>query len=168
MLLSWLLGIMLFLDGHLHFQTKKNSSFLFFFYVFYFVLCFFIQNKHKFKIFFFYIRRGFLIHSHQYKEPVTSAFDFTDKRVVIVGIGNSGIDLANELSRVSKQVYLVSRTGALIWPKLTKDGPIDLVVRNPFWLLHLTPNIGYSMIGIVRAFQSFYQTHGSVCLLFIS
>jgi dimethylaniline monooxygenase (N-oxide forming) len=32
-----------------------------------------------------------------------------DIRVLVVGIGNSGVDIATELSRVSSQVYLSTR-----------------------------------------------------------
>jgi len=50
-----------------------------------------------------------MIHSHSYKDPYTG-YDYKDKNVVVVGIGNSGVDLANELSRVSAKVYISTRT----------------------------------------------------------
>ena len=40
------------------------------------------------------------MHSHSYRDHV----GFEDKRVVIVGIGNSGGDCAVELSRIAKNV----------------------------------------------------------------
>ena len=48
------------------------------------------------------------MHSHNYKDP-TTGYNFHDKRVVVLGIGNSGVDIANELSRCAKQVYLSTR-----------------------------------------------------------
>lgn len=52
-------------------------------------------DQHKFK--------GKIIHSHSYKKPE----GYEDKNVVIVGIGNSGGDLAVELSSISKKVCKV-------------------------------------------------------------
>lgn len=43
--------------------------------------------------------KGKVIHSHSYKDHV----GYEDKRVVIVGIGNSGGDIAVELSRIASQ-----------------------------------------------------------------
>ena len=44
--------------------------------------------------------KGKIIHSHDYK----TLTGYEDKRVVIIGIGNSGGDAAVELSRVAKNV----------------------------------------------------------------
>jgi dimethylaniline monooxygenase (N-oxide forming) len=44
-------------------------------------------------------------HSHSYKDP----YPFKDKVVVLVGIGNSAVDVATEVSRWAKAVYLVTR-----------------------------------------------------------
>lgn len=44
--------------------------------------------------------KGHYIHSRDYKDTR----DFTDKRVVVIGIGNSGADLAVEISQTAKQV----------------------------------------------------------------
>ena len=43
---------------------------------------------------------GQRIHSHSYKSHV----GYEDKRVIVIGVGNSGGDIAVELSRISKQV----------------------------------------------------------------
>ena len=42
--------------------------------------------------------KGQIIHSHNYKDPT----EYDDKRVVVVGIGNSGGDISLELSRSAK------------------------------------------------------------------
>ena len=43
---------------------------------------------------------GQILHSHDYRDPR----GYEDKRVVVVGIGNSAVDVAVELGRNSKQV----------------------------------------------------------------
>lgn len=44
--------------------------------------------------------KGKYLHSRDYKTPD----EWRNKKVVVVGIGNSGGDIAVELSRVTKQV----------------------------------------------------------------
>ena len=46
--------------------------------------------------------KGEKIHSHDYK----TSKGYENKRVVVVGIGNSGGDATVELSRVASQVWL--------------------------------------------------------------
>ncbi|CAJ0851438.1 20110_t:CDS:2, partial [Entrophospora sp. SA101] len=67
---------------------------------------------------------GQQLHSHFYRRPSP----FEDKRVIVVGVGNSGMDISVELSHVASQVYLISRRGKLPWiiPRLVMGGtPID-------------------------------------------
>ena len=45
--------------------------------------------------------KGLVLHSHDYR--TTSGFE--DKNVLIIGLGNSAVDIAVELSHVTKQVY---------------------------------------------------------------
>ena len=54
-----------------------------------------------------------IIHSSQYKTPAKHGIDGT-KTVVVVGIGNSGLDTVTEVSPVAKNTILVSRSGAWI------------------------------------------------------
>lgn len=56
-----------------------------------------------------------LIARFQYREP-KNPYDFSGKKTIVVGIGNSGADIATELSRAG-QVYLATRSGAWILPK---------------------------------------------------
>ena len=44
--------------------------------------------------------KGKVVHTHDYKD----FRGYENKAVLIIGIGNSGGDVANELSRISKQV----------------------------------------------------------------
>ena len=66
--------------------------------------------------------KGRITHSHDYHSHV----GFEDKTVAVVGIGNSGGDICVELSRVAKQVYLVTRKGTWLLRRLADQGfPID-------------------------------------------
>lgn len=67
--------------------------------------------------------KGEVIHSWQYRDP----YKYIDKRVLIIGVGNSGGDIAVELSRIASQVYLSTRTGMWCVPRISKYGvPGDL------------------------------------------
>ena len=44
--------------------------------------------------------QGEIVHTHDYKDHR----GYEDKRVVVIGIGNSGGDVSVELSRIAKQV----------------------------------------------------------------
>lgn len=58
--------------------------------------------------------QGKIIHSHSYKSHV----GYEDKTVVVVGIGNSGVDVAVELSRIAKQVRSKSLQRHLLYAGL--------------------------------------------------
>jgi dimethylaniline monooxygenase (N-oxide forming) len=64
---------------------------------------------------------GEYLHSHDYKEPA----DFVRKRVCVVGVGNSALDIASDLAMTAERTVLVARSSALIIPKL--------VFGRPFW-----------------------------------
>ncbi|NWH79984.1 FMO5 monooxygenase, partial [Piaya cayana] len=71
--------------------------------------------------------RGRYLHSRDYKD----ARDFTNKRVVVIGIGNSGSDLAVEISQTAKQVFLSTRRGAWVLNRVGDEGyPIDTVLTT--------------------------------------
>ena len=72
------------------------------------------------------------IHSHHYID-VTDPIDFKDKNVVIVGMGNSAMDIACELGRqgVAKNCFLSVRRGTHIVPKYFGSEPLDNLLRHP-------------------------------------
>ncbi|KAK0400447.1 hypothetical protein QR680_015248 [Steinernema hermaphroditum] len=73
--------------------------------------------------------KGRIIHSHDYKAPK----GFEDQTVVVVGIGNSGGDIAVELSKITKKVYLSTRSGSWIMNRVWDCGePSDLAFLNRF------------------------------------
>ncbi|CAH2311800.1 dimethylaniline monooxygenase [N-oxide-forming] 5-like [Pelobates cultripes] len=73
--------------------------------------------------------KGQYLHSRDYKE----AEAFKGKRVIIVGIGNSGGDIAVELSRTADQVFLSTRRGSWILNRVSDYGyPLDLLGLTRF------------------------------------
>jgi len=76
---------------------------------------------------------GESIHSHQYIDPETP-LHLRDKRILVVGIGNSAADIAVELSQRShrNQVTISTRSGAWVVPKYAFGVPADtLSETNP-------------------------------------
>jgi cation diffusion facilitator CzcD-associated flavoprotein CzcO len=78
---------------------------------------------------------GETIHSHHYIDP-TEPLDLRDRRVLVVGIGNSGVDIVSELSRkgVAERVFLSTRSGAWVIPKYAFGRPADQVLKTIPWL----------------------------------
>jgi dimethylaniline monooxygenase (N-oxide forming) len=87
---------------------------------------------------------GQQIHSHYYIDPVEPV-DCLDKNVLVVGMGNSALDIACELGRrgTAKQVFLSTRRGYYIVPKyigsdtLDKDDPHPS--QDPSFIYRMTP-----------------------------
>ncbi len=69
---------------------------------------------------------GAQMHSHHYIENT----DFRDKNVLVVGIGNSAMDIAVESSFVANKTFLSSRRGAYILPKYLFGRPLDQIGVN--------------------------------------
>jgi len=67
---------------------------------------------------------GLVLHSHAYVSP-QEPHELAGKRVVVVGIGNSAVDIASELARAGAQVTLSVRRGAWVLPKFVFGRPID-------------------------------------------
>jgi cation diffusion facilitator CzcD-associated flavoprotein CzcO len=69
---------------------------------------------------------GLQMHAHHYRENA----DFRDKNVLIVGIGNSAMDIAVEASFVARKTFLSSRRGAYVLPKYLFGRPLDQIGVN--------------------------------------
>ncbi|CEG56322.1 flavin-containing monooxygenase [Legionella fallonii] len=73
---------------------------------------------------------GEILHSHQYKK----AQIFKDKRVLVVGGGNSACDVAVEASRIAPRVCISMRRGYHIFPKFIFGKPTDDAVAKIQWI----------------------------------
>lgn len=78
---------------------------------------------------------GVEMHSHHYVDP-SEPHDLVGKRVVVVGMGNSAMDIACELSRpgVASRVFLAMRRGAWVIPNYLFGRPLDQAIPLPPWL----------------------------------
>jgi cation diffusion facilitator CzcD-associated flavoprotein CzcO len=72
---------------------------------------------------------GVQMHSHDYKGDDPDLF--RDKTVVVLGMGNSAMDIAVESSFVAKNTYLAARRGAYVIPKYLFGKPADQHAASP-------------------------------------
>jgi cation diffusion facilitator CzcD-associated flavoprotein CzcO len=70
---------------------------------------------------------GVQLHAHSYRENSI----FEGKSVVILGMGNSAMDIAVEASYVARRTYLAARQGAWIIPKYIFGKPVDQLRNDP-------------------------------------
>lgn len=77
---------------------------------------------------------GTLIHSHEYNDPF-DPIDMRGKNVVVVGMGNSGLDIASELSQrfLAKTLTVSARRGVWVLPKYLKGVAGDKM-SMPAWI----------------------------------
>ncbi|GIY90825.1 flavin-containing monooxygenase 5 [Caerostris darwini] len=89
--------------------------------------------------------RGNIIHTHSYKRPS----GYEDKQVLVVGVGNSGGDVAVELSNIASQVYLSTRRGAWVIHRVGPKGkPFDIHMMTRFFNFFFN-NLPYPMVCYV-------------------
>ncbi|KAG8555872.1 hypothetical protein GDO81_017847 [Engystomops pustulosus] len=82
--------------------------------------------------------KGKVLHCREYKRPI----GFDGKQVLIIGMGNTGVDIATELCTKASQVYLSCKTGVWVFQRLGKGGlPFDLgFLRRSFdWINNIMP-----------------------------
>ncbi|NXI45106.1 FMO1 monooxygenase, partial [Galbula dea] len=73
--------------------------------------------------------QGQYFHSRQYKHPDI----FQGKRVLVVGMGNSGVDIAVEASRVAAKVIISTGRGSWVLSRVFDHGyPWDMVFNTRF------------------------------------
>ena len=76
---------------------------------------------------------GSQIHSRQYLDP-DEPLALRGRRVLVVGIGNSAMDIACELAYAGSEVTLSTRRGAYVIPKWILGKPVDQASFLPRWL----------------------------------
>ncbi|NXX51639.1 FMO4 monooxygenase, partial [Tricholaema leucomelas] len=99
--------------------------------------------------------KGQYLHSQEYKDVEA----FRGKRVLVVGIGNTGGDLAVELSRVAAKVYLSTRSSTWVFSRVSDHGfPLDMVHTTRFnhFLDQLLPSSLMKRIKF-RKFNSWFN-----------
>ncbi|KAM9245192.1 LOW QUALITY PROTEIN: flavin-containing monooxygenase 3-like [Dugong dugon] len=70
--------------------------------------------------------KGKYFHSQEYREP-----GIFKGKILVIGLGNSGCDIAVELSRTAEQVIISSRSGSWVMSRVWDDGyPWDLLFVN--------------------------------------
>ncbi|MGO3326722.1 flavin-containing monooxygenase [Gordonia sp. (in: high G+C Gram-positive bacteria)] len=76
---------------------------------------------------------GQIIHSHDYRTPVDPV-DMHDKRVMVVGMGNSGLDIASEVSNrtIAEHVWVSARRGVWVLSKYRGGKPADKMMMPPW------------------------------------
>lgn len=72
-------------------------------------------------------------HSRTYRSPLP----YAGKNVLVVGMGNSGVDIACDIAKLAQQTYLSTRRGAHILPRYILGRPTDkwlnpISTRLPF------------------------------------
>jgi hypothetical protein len=75
---------------------------------------------------------GVLLHSHSYLSPFEPV-EMRGKRVIVVGMGNSAMDIASELSSpwMADKLYVSARRGVWVLPKYRNGQPADKVMAPP-------------------------------------
>lgn len=116
---------------------------------------------------------GEQMHSAQYK----SADIFADKRVLIVGCGNSGCDIAVDAVHRAKHVDMVGRRGYYFLPKFVAGIPTDTLggkIRLPNWLKQRVDGTLVRLIsgkpshfGLPDPDYKMYESHPVVNSLFL-
>ena len=101
---------------------------------------------------------GLTLHSHDYVSP-SEPHDLRGKRVLVIGMGNSAVDIACELGHagVAERVFVAARRGAWILPKYAFGKPIDSPGILPGFLpLRAKQAIGGALFRLVVGRMSDY------------
>ncbi|KAB7647577.1 flavin-containing monooxygenase [Polymorphobacter fuscus] len=83
---------------------------------------------------------GTILHAHDYKTPFAPV-DMIGKRVLVVGMGNSAVDIASELGQraLTARLWVSTRRGVWVLPKSLNGKPVDK-----------TPLPAWMPLGLVR------------------
>ncbi|MGO4355129.1 flavin-containing monooxygenase [Rhizobium sp. RAF36] len=86
---------------------------------------------------------GEQIHAHSYRDPFTP-HDLRNKRVLVVGMGNSAMDIASELCprHIAQKLFVSTRRGQHIFPRYLLGKPADKGKLYPWLPLSLQRTVG--------------------------
>lgn len=84
---------------------------------------------------------GTQMHSQSYRDASFAV----DRKIVVVGLGNSAMDIATEVSDMARKVYLSARRGVHILPKFPQKTPRRSPNRKSFNLL--SNKFGRMLVG---------------------
>ncbi|MDB4934170.1 MAG: Monooxygenase [Labilithrix sp.] len=87
---------------------------------------------------------GRQLHAHQYR----SKDELRGKRVVVVGMGNSAMDIAVESSEVAKRTFLSARRGVYVFPKYMFGKPVDQLFTTALLPWPVRQRIGEALYKI--------------------
>src|SRR5688572_7337443 len=91
---------------------------------------------------------GALFHARDYLDP-DHPVELRGRRVLVVGFGNSAVDIAAELAYAGATVTLSVRRGAHIIPKWVGPKPVDQASLLPGWLpLRLRRSISQRLLEL--------------------
>jgi dimethylaniline monooxygenase (N-oxide forming) len=85
---------------------------------------------------------GEQMHAHDYRD----AGPFAGKRVVVLGVGNSGVDIACAISYVADATFLASRRGVHVLRKRLRGKPIDQSLP-PSWIPWKVKQKGFEILA---------------------
>ena len=77
---------------------------------------------------------GLQMHSHSYNSPF-EPHDLRGKNIIVVGVGNSAMDIASEVSQrpIANKCFVSARRGVWVLPKYLNGEPADKAVM-PAWM----------------------------------
>uniref|UniRef100_A0A183BWH2 Flavin-containing monooxygenase n=1 Tax=Globodera pallida TaxID=36090 RepID=A0A183BWH2_GLOPA len=118
--------------------------------------------------------KGQVLHAKQYSDYK----GFEGKRVFILGIGNSALDIGVELAKIAKNVIISTRRGTWVFNRVIQNGlPYDVVYQSRFyqWMMSILPwtiandfhehrmqqRMDHDMYGL-RPAHRFFQQHPAV------
>ncbi|HEX3141472.1 MAG TPA: NAD(P)-binding domain-containing protein [Rhizobacter sp.] len=115
---------------------------------------------------------GLALHSHHYR----SAEPFKDKNVLVVGIGNSGVDIAVDVCKSAKSTLISTRRSAWVMPKYIMGVPVDRWSSFLMRKLHLPTRLARSVMrrlaylavgdqarfGVPRPAHAIWQEHATL------
>jgi cation diffusion facilitator CzcD-associated flavoprotein CzcO len=115
---------------------------------------------------------GMQIHAHSYRDPFTP-FDLRNKRVLVVGMGNSAMDIASELSprHIAQKLFVSTRRGQHIFPRFLLGKPADKGKLYPWLPLSLQRTVGRAVYrlavgrmedyGLPKPDHRLFEAHGT-------